>query len=191
MMVAIGTTTHATSADYGLIQTSIERAHGYAVQWREPFESGITHNQMWYAHGSSGRMVLYGLIRRRPPLHRRRIGHAIGTTTVDTAGIMTTTEEATMAEAAGVEIVFTLRIGAEVRLVAPTLSLTCRAIVEVLNQQYLPSVLDLYVRFVHILHSSNSDRYGCIYILCQQGSSEVVGAAAGGRPAGMTFRHRL
>ena len=35
-----------------------------------------------------------------------------------------------MAGAAGVEVVFTLRTEAEVRLVAPTLSLTCHAIAE-------------------------------------------------------------
>ena len=97
------------------------------VLWREPFESGITRNRMWYFHGNSDRMELHGLTQQRLPLHRRRTNYAIGTTTVDTA-----TEEATMAVAAGVEVVFTLRTGAEVHLVAPTLSLTCHAIAVVL-----------------------------------------------------------
>ena len=126
--VATDPTTHVTSADYGLIQTSTRRAHGSAVQWREPFEAGTSHNLMWYFHGSSDRTGLHEPTQQRPPLHLRRTSHAIGTTTVDTAGIVITTGEATMAGAAGVEVVFTLR--AEVRLVEPTLSLTCHAIAE-------------------------------------------------------------
>ena len=54
-------------------------------------------------------------------LRQRRTSHAIGTTTGDIAEVVTTTGMTMRAETAGVEVVFTLRTGAEVRLAAPTL----------------------------------------------------------------------
>ena len=102
-----------SSAGCRLIQTSTERAHRPAVLLGERFESGIIRNP---------RIALHGLRRQRLtalPLHpRRRISRVMGTTTVVIAEIVITIKEAKMVEAAGLEAVSTLTIGAEVRLVA-------------------------------------------------------------------------
>ena len=81
---AIEGTTLVSSADCGIIHNSTERAHGLAVL-REQFESEIIRNLRLNFHGSRERMTLHGLRRQRLtlPLHlRRRISHAIGTSTM-------------------------------------------------------------------------------------------------------------
>ena len=121
--VATDPTTRVTSADYGLIQTSTGRARGSAVQWREPFEAGITHNQMWYFHGSSDWTELHTSTQLRPkkdkPRDRDHYGGHRGNRDNDRRG-----------NDGGIRGIFTLRTEAQVRLVAPTLSLTCHAIAE-------------------------------------------------------------
>ena len=101
-----GCSTHESSADFGIIQTSTGRVRGLAVLLRErsmEAESG------WYT---------LGLLRRLLHL-RRKISYEIRTTTVVIAGIMTAIGEATKAETVGEEIVSTLTIGATVHLVVP------------------------------------------------------------------------
>ena len=76
-------------------------------------------------------------------------------------------------------VVSTLTIGTKVRLVAPISSPTCDAIAENMTSTVPTVNVGLFVCFIDILHCSHIVWHGCIHILCQQGSSEVVGTAAG------------
>ena len=129
MRVATDPTTRVTSADYGLIQTSTGRAHGSAVQWREQFEAGTTHNRMWYCHGSSDRTELHGSTHLKPrskkdkPRDRDYYGGHRGNRDNDRRG------NDGGSRGSGGRVHFEDR-GRGNCLVAPTLSLTCHVIAE-------------------------------------------------------------
>ena len=99
---------------------------------------------------------------------------------VEIAGTMIAIGEAMIAEdVEGVVVESILTIRTKVCFVVPTLSPTCHEIAGSLTSTVPTVNVGLFVCFIDILHCSHIVWHGCIHILCQQGSSEVVGTAAG------------